>query len=115
MNTIQTPISGFHAHVYFENETRESAESFRAHIEQKLGSHLRYSGKLIDRPIGPHPVPMFEIDFLPKYFEIVVLFLMQNHGDHSVLIHPETGNDLKDHTTHALWLGKQLSLDLSIL
>ncbi|MEK6772687.1 MAG: DOPA 4,5-dioxygenase family protein [Bdellovibrionota bacterium] len=108
-------ISGFHAHVYFGANTKASAEKVRLSIEEQLASKLRYSGKLIDRPVGPHPEPMFEINFLPEYFGEVVTILMQNHGDHSVLIHPETGNDMRDHTTYALWLGKQLSLDLSKL
>ena len=110
-----SPFSGFHAHIYFEAETRESAESLRQLIGQHLAPKLRYEGKLIDRPIGPHPVPMFEIDFTPEHFADVVTFLMQKHGDHSVLIHPESGNDLRDHTAHALWLGIQLPLDLSRL
>src|SRR4051812_14090026 len=109
----QTPISDFHAHIYFTAETRSSAETLRLLIEKNLAPKLRYSGKLIDRPIGPHPVPMFEINFLPQYFSEVVTFLMQNHGKHSVLIHPETGNDLIDHTAHALWLGPQMVLNLS--
>ncbi len=114
MEIIQIPITGFHAHIYFDLETRASAESLREAVVHNLGFKLRYSGTLIDRPIGPHPVGMFEIDFLPEYFFEIVIFLMQAHGEHSVLIHPETGNDLKDHTAHALWLGKQLDLDLSI-
>ena len=30
-------------------------------------------------------------------------------------VHPDTGDDLKDHTDHALWLGEMLELDLSAL
>ncbi len=56
---------------------------------------------------------MFEINFNPLHFSEIVPFLMLNHGDHPVLIHPETGNDLIDHTAHALWLGQQLKLDLT--
>ena len=108
-------ITGFHAHIYFEEDSAQSAEQLRALIGEKLNPILRHWGKLIHRPIGPHPTPMFEIDFTIEHFTEVVTFLMQNHGEHSVLIHPETGNDLIDHTTHALWLGKQLPLDLSNL
>ena len=108
-------ISGFHAHIYFVADTRESAESLRTLIGKEFGSTLRHWGKLIDRPIGPHPVPMFEIDFTPEQFSEVVNFLMLNHGSHPVLIHPQTGNDLIDHTTHALWLGEQQKLNLSRL
>ncbi|MGZ3688841.1 MAG: DOPA 4,5-dioxygenase family protein [Bdellovibrionota bacterium] len=107
-------ISGFHAHVYFEPESRSSAENLHTLLGHQFGARLRHCGKLIDRPIGPHPLPMFEIDFVPAEFAEVVGFLMLNHGELSILIHPETGEDLKDHTAHALWLGKQLPLNLEI-
>ena len=38
-----------------------------------------------------------------------------HHGSHDVLLHPETGNDRVDHTTHAVWLGAPQPLDLSRL
>lgn len=115
MSEIQIPISDFHAHIYFSPDSRASAEKFRQLISKHLASQLRYVGNLIDRPVGPHPVPMFELNFLPENFAQVVTFLMQNHGSHSVLIHPQTGNDPIDHSTHALWLGAQLKLDFSKL
>jgi len=31
-----------------------------------------------------------------------------------VFVHPETGDDLTDHTRHAIWLGAMLPLELSI-
>ena len=91
MSEIQIPISDFHAHIYFSPDSRASAEKFRQLISKHLASQLRYVGNLIDRPVG------------------------QNHGSHSVLIHPQTGNDPIDHSTHALWLGAQLKLDFSKL
>ena len=33
----------------------------------------------------------------------------------SVLVHPETGDDVADHSAHALWLGAPLPLDLDSL
>ncbi len=108
---IAHEIRDYHAHVYFTPETRENALAFQALIASALGPTLRYLGRLIDRPIGPHPIAMFELNFLPEHFATVVPFLMQNHGVHSVLIHPETGDDPLDHSTHALWLGRPLELD----
>jgi len=31
-----------------------------------------------------------------------------------VFLHPETGDDLKDHTDYAIWMGAMRELDLSI-
>ena len=32
-----------------------------------------------------------------------------------VLVHPETGDDVADHTDHAIWLGARLPLDVDSL
>jgi len=58
---------------------------------------------------------MWEADFInatdvPSQFAMVVSWLMLNHGPHSVLVHPNTGNELRDHTEHALWLGEKVQL-----
>jgi aromatic ring-cleaving dioxygenase len=39
---------------------------------------------------------------------------MLNRDGLVVLVHPETGNDLIDHTTHAAWLGPPLPLRLGV-
>jgi aromatic ring-cleaving dioxygenase len=31
-----------------------------------------------------------------------------------MFIHPDTGEHLKDHTEHAIWMGEMMTLDLSI-
>lgn len=110
---MDTPES-FHAHVYFTAETRAFAQNFLNQIVRELGPILRYAGNLIDRPIGPHPVPMFEIDFLPEHYQTVTNFLRAHHGELSILVHPQTGEDLKDHSVHAVWIGKPLPLKLDI-
>ncbi len=38
-----------------------------------------------------------------------------NHGELSVLVHPLTRHEIKDHTLHAAWLGQKLELNLSFL
>ena len=44
-----------------------------------------------DKPIGPHPVGMFEVDILtPAQFGAFVAWLVINRGPLSVLVHPNT-------------------------
>lgn len=45
------------------------------------------------------------------YYDAHTRRAASNHGDLPVLVHPETGADLADHTTHALWLGERLAID----
>jgi len=33
----------------------------------------------------------------------------------TILVHPETGDEVADHRDHAMWMGKVLPLDLSTL
>ena len=107
-------IQGFHAHVYYVAETRESASRLRERVLAELGGRARIS-PLVDRPVGPHPVPMFEIDFAPGMLEPVLTVLMLHRQGHSVLVHPMTGDELRDHQEHCLWLGDRVPLDYSRL
>jgi DOPA 4,5-dioxygenase len=72
-----------------------------------------YSPK--DRPIGPHPVPMWEADFGSfgnrLNWNIVKEFITKEHDTLSVLIHPHsTDGDYADHTKNAFWIGAVLDL-----
>lgn len=108
------PIQGFHAHLYFESETRASAVEIHAQALALPIPGTRVH-PLIDRRVGPHTQPMFEIEISTDAFAPMVTWLMLRHGEHSVLIHPITGDEPKDHFVHALWLGRPLPLDGSKL
>ena len=45
----------------------------------------------------------------------VVLWLMTHLDGLSALIHPLSGDDLRDHTQYAMWFGPQLQLHLDKL
>ena len=108
-----TAITGYHAHIYYEDpETRARAGVLREAIGAKFVVVL---GRWRDQPVGPHPKPMYQVAFAPAVFAELVPWLALNHGGLSVLIHPETGDDPTDHTEHALWLGEKLPLDIAFL
>lgn len=70
-----------------------------------------------DRPIGPHPVAMFEVNlFTPAQFGAFVPWLVINRGPLSALLHPNTveSEDERNHTQRATWLGDRLPLDTSL-
>jgi DOPA 4,5-dioxygenase len=95
-------IEGFHAHVYFDAETRDVAERLHHALAEQFGVT---PGKIHDRPIGPHGKPMFQITLAPEQFATVVPWLMVNRDGLSVLVHPTTRDLLADHTTRPLWMG----------
>ena len=44
----------------------------------------------------------------------MISWLTLNHGDLTVFIHPNTGQDLEDHRDRAVWIGKSVPLMLDI-
>ena len=105
-------IHGYHAHIYF----RDTDERGRAlALREMLQRFLITFGRVWDQNVGPHPLPMYQIAFAPAAFTDVVPFLMLARDGLTILVHPETGGDLADHSAHALWLGAVLPLDLEFL
>jgi len=48
----------------------------------------------------PHPVPMFEVNtFSPEEFGALFGFLIAYRGGLSVLVHPNTDDEVKDHVS----------------
>jgi DOPA 4,5-dioxygenase len=71
-----------------------------------------------DKPIGPHPVAMFEVNlFTPAQFGAFIPWLVINRGPLSALVHPNTVDDEEEernHTQRATWLGERIPLDLRV-
>jgi DOPA 4,5-dioxygenase len=40
---------------------------------------------------------------------------MLHREELNILVHPETGDDVADHTLHSLWLGEKLELNVEVL
>lgn len=103
-------IRDYHAHIYYEPDTRSSAEALRTQLEA-LFPQCRY-GRWHDRPVGPHPSAMFQVAFDTDSFATLVPWLMLNHGPLTIFLHPETGDELTDHAERAIWIGRQQALKL---
>ena len=59
---------------------------------------------------GPHTRSMYQIAFPATMLETFLPWLMLNRDGLVILLHPETGNDYRDHTAHAVWFGAVLPL-----
>lgn len=109
-----TDITDYHAHVYYDEGTsKAAAQQLRAAIVA-AGFEVAL-GRWHDDPVGPHPVGSFQIAFAASDFASLVPWLALNHGQNAVLIHPNTDDPVADHSDHALWLGRQLELDIPLL
>jgi aromatic ring-cleaving dioxygenase len=105
-------IDGWHAHVYFDASSRETAWALRQTIENELAGRVE-TGRFHEKPVGPHPMWSFQLKFGLAEFTQVVAWLALNHGPLDVLLHPNTGDALRDHRDRALWLGRSHALNLA--
>lgn len=112
MNEHEQIIKNFHAHVYFDPDTREAAAWVRDALAERFDVEL---GRWRDQPVGPHPKSMYQVKFAPGEFGKLVPWLMLHHQGLDVLIHPSTDDDVGDHTHRALWLGEKLDLNIEFL
>jgi aromatic ring-cleaving dioxygenase len=104
--------TGYHAHVYFDAATHEAAHRLTDAARRAFPLTV---GRMHDRPVGPHPRGSCQLAFAPELFGPVIAWLMRNRGGLTVFAHALTGDALKDHTEHVLWLGPSESLNLAAL
>jgi DOPA 4,5-dioxygenase len=104
-------IENFHAHVYYDApKTRAQADTLCKAAGEKFGIKV---GRMHDNPVGPHPRGSCQLTIPKEKFADVVSWLVLNRKDLTIFTHAQTGNALKDHTDHVIWLGPSETLELS--
>ncbi|KAJ9151364.1 DOPA 4,5-dioxygenase [Pleurostoma richardsiae] len=115
---------GFDIHIYyFQNNEQQTkyARELHERIRREFPELRIY--RFWDRPVGPHPVSMFEVNlFTPAQFGAFIPWLTIWRGPLSVLIHPNTEEEgvdhwtgeYRNHTQRATWMGDKLPLDTSL-
>lgn len=106
-------IQDWHAHVYFDAASRQSAWELRETIARDLAQSM-VLGRFHEKPVGPHPLWSYQLAISAPDFPQVLGWLVLNHGALDVFIHPNTGDGLRDHRDHALWIGRSHTLNLAL-
>jgi len=105
-------IKSFDAHIYYDEQTFEQAKTLITTASETFSLRV---GHMHQKPVGPHPCWSCVLEFTPDLFDEVIPWLMLNRNGLVILVHPDTGDDVKDHTEHALWMGEIKTLNLSML
>lgn len=103
---------GFHAHVYYDANTKPKAAQLREALLEKFTVE---PGGFSDEPLGPHPISQFNVIFETPEFQNIVPWLMLNRDGLDVLVHPLTESSYDDHSKNALWLGTPVPMKLEVL
>lgn len=104
-------INDFHIHLYYKPEQINFAKELVAKLEKEYSIEV---GRFHEKNVGPHPMWSVQLLVQPENFNDVFSWVVLNKKELTVFTHPNTGNDLLDHTDHAIWMGEQQELDLSI-
>ena len=104
-----SPITEYHAHVYYDAGTRPQADALCKAAGEQFGVKV---GRMHDNPVGPHPRGSCQLTIEKNQFTDVLSWLVLNRKGLTVFTHAQTGNALKDHTQHVIWLGPSETLKL---
>jgi len=118
---LENEVKEWHFHIYFHQ--RNPDEHKAALVLRDSVLRLRRDGAFVavplyrvnTDPIGPHPAGSYEIWCPSESFAAVFSYLCLNRGDLSILVHPLTTEERKDHEIRNAWIGPSFPLDLSTL
>jgi DOPA 4,5-dioxygenase len=112
MKEAKRPVNihkAYHAHIYFDEGTKIEAKKLCDASAEKYGLRV---GRFHEKLVGPHPRWSCQVMFGSKDFDNYISWLDESREDLTVFIHAVTGDDLKDHTEFAYWLGLDVELNL---
>ncbi|KAI8825607.1 DOPA-like domain-containing protein [Fimicolochytrium jonesii] len=112
-------IKEFHFHTYFFQRNPHSlaaAQHIHAEIQRLNASH-RFTARVYrtfnTAPVGPHTIGSFETWVPRESFHAVYDWFLRNRHGLSILVHPLTRFEVRDHTEAAVWMGAAVPLDLA--
>lgn len=84
------------------------------HFASDIQSGALRLGRFHERPVGPHPQWSFQLAFTSDRVTPMLEWLAVHHGALDIFMHPNTGDDLRDHRDSAVWIGRSHELVLTV-
>ncbi len=100
-------IKNYHFHLYYpltEDQIQKASAILGKLSEEKQDMPI---GRIWERPVGPHPIGSCQVTVETSRFQEMMEWFLKNRNGLSLFIHPDTGNDLADHTEHVIWMGHE--------
>lgn len=96
----------YHIHIYYEvgKDSEPQAKELARQIARLFPEHVEAVHEY-DRPGGPHAASNVAVHLKGAGFGAIVSWLQFNSGGLSALVHPKSGDVIKDHIDYGLWLG----------
>ncbi|KAF8162752.1 DOPA-like domain-containing protein [Crassisporium funariophilum] len=118
---VESEIKEWHFHIYFHQRNADEHDAALQLRDAVL--RLRRDGAFVAvplfrvnlEPVGPHPVGSYEVWVPSETFSAVFSYLCLHRGNLSILVHPLTREQRKDHEIRNAWIGPAFPLDLSTL
>lgn len=104
-------IKDWHAHLYFPLGDGAKVKPLTEKIQAEFGFSI---GTIWDKPVGPHPIGSCQITVPAGALDQFIPWLIENREGNDIFLHPNTGDDLKDHTDYTMWIGKSYPLKTSL-
>jgi DOPA 4,5-dioxygenase len=112
MRMSERAIRNFHAHIYFDADQLDRAQSLGEAARERFGVPV---GRFHVQPVGPHPRGSCQLTVPPEQFGDFAQWIALNRDGLTIFAHTSTGDDVSDHTDHVIWFGPSETLDLSVL
>ena len=112
MSEPKRPVNlhkAYHAHVYFDEQSKVLAKRVCEDSEKIFNLKV---GRFHEKLVGPHPCWSCQVTFGVRDFEDYIAWLDTYREGLTVFVHALTGDDLKDHTEYAYWLGQEVELNI---
>lgn len=113
MTTVNELAPAYHAHIYFDANTRLKARALIERISDDFTA--AEVGTLHEKNVGPYPRWSCQVKFSLQLFSAIVPWLMLNRDGLTIFLHPLTGDGIADHQQSSLWMGEILPLNMEPL